>query len=89
MILITVYPNVEKAGALQRQGAKGEAVAIYCDPLATQTLECSGFPERVGNMRKIASRSCRRKTFSQLMDTGSIVKAAVLLDSRDLVESYV
>jgi len=46
-------PNLAKAGALQSQGTKGEAVAIYCDPLVTPDLECSGFPERVENMRKL------------------------------------
>jgi hypothetical protein len=40
-------PNVAKAGGIQRQGAKGEAVAIYCDSLATPDLDFSGFPLRV------------------------------------------
>ena len=46
-------PNVAKAGALQSQGTKGEAVALYCEPLVTLVadpvedgdLECSGFPD--------------------------------------------
>ena len=38
-------PNVAKAGGLQSQGAKGEAVVDYCEPLATWDLEPSGFPE--------------------------------------------
>jgi hypothetical protein len=41
-----VYPNVAKAGAIQSQGAKGDAVVIYCNPLATPDLDCSGFPVR-------------------------------------------
>ncbi len=39
-----VDPSVAKAGALQSQGNKGEAVAFYCDPLVTPDMECSGFP---------------------------------------------
>jgi hypothetical protein len=42
-----VYPNVAKAGGSQSQDAKGEAVALYCDPLATPDLASSGFPGRV------------------------------------------
>ena len=38
-------PNVAKAGGLQSQGIKGEAVAIYRDPLITKDLKSSGFPE--------------------------------------------
>jgi hypothetical protein len=40
-------PSVAKAGGGQSQGAKGEAVVIYCDPLATQDMGSSGFPGRV------------------------------------------
>ena len=40
-----VNPSVAKVGGLQNQGAKGEAVVGYCDPLATPDLEPSGFPE--------------------------------------------
>jgi putative N6-adenine-specific DNA methylase len=39
-------PNVAKAGAIQSQGAKGAAVVIYCNPLATPDLDGSGFPAR-------------------------------------------
>ncbi|BBO78129.1 hypothetical protein DSCW_55460 [Desulfosarcina widdelii] len=39
-------PNVVKAGAIQSQGVKGAAVVIYCNPLATPDLDCSGFPVR-------------------------------------------
>jgi hypothetical protein len=42
-----VFPNVAKAGGSQSQDAKGEAVALYCDPLATPDLASSGFPGRV------------------------------------------
>ena len=42
---IFVYPNVAKAGGLQRQGVKGEVVVVYHDPLTTQDLKSSGFPE--------------------------------------------
>jgi len=41
------YPKVAKAGESQSQGAKGEVVALYCDPLATPDLVFSGFPGRV------------------------------------------
>jgi hypothetical protein len=39
------HSHVAKVGGLQSQGAKGEAVVVYCDPFATQDLESSGFPE--------------------------------------------
>jgi len=39
-------PSVAKAGAIQSQGAKGAAVVIYCNPLATPDLDGSGFPVR-------------------------------------------
>jgi len=42
-----INPNVAKAGGIQSQGAKGVAVEIYCNPLATSELDCCGFPERV------------------------------------------
>jgi hypothetical protein len=37
--------NVAKAGGLQSQGVKGEIVVGYLDPLTTQDLKFSGFPE--------------------------------------------
>ena len=37
-------PNVVKAGGLQSQGVKGEAVVGYRDPLTTQDMKSSGFP---------------------------------------------
>jgi len=40
-----MYPNVAKVGWLQSQGVKGEAVVAYCDPLTTQDLKSSGFPD--------------------------------------------
>jgi hypothetical protein len=39
-----IYLNVAKVGGLQSRGVKGEAVAIYRNPLTTQDLESSGFP---------------------------------------------
>ena len=39
------FPNVAKAGELQSQGVKGEIVVGYLDPLTTQDLKSSGFPE--------------------------------------------
>ena len=53
--LRTLYPNVAKAGGFQSQGAEGDAVVLYCNPLATRVvdpvedgdLESSRFPERV------------------------------------------
>jgi hypothetical protein len=41
----SIDPSVAKVGGPQSQGAKGEAVVDYCDPLATPDLESSGFPE--------------------------------------------
>ena len=40
-----LYPNVAKAGGLQSQDVKGEAVIYYRNPLTTQDLKSSGFPE--------------------------------------------
>ena len=45
-------PNVAKSGGLHRQGAEGEAVILYCEPLASRVadpvedgdLNPSGFP---------------------------------------------
>jgi len=42
------------AGGLQSQGAEGEAVINYCEPLATLDLMPSGFPVRVNNVVKLA-----------------------------------
>jgi len=42
--LISANPNVAKVGGLRSQGARGEAVVIYCEPLATPDPEPSGFP---------------------------------------------
>jgi len=39
-------PNVAKAGGLQSQGVKGEAVIGYRNPLTTQDLKSSSFPGR-------------------------------------------
>ena len=50
-----VKPSVAKAGGVQSQGAKGEAAVIYCDPLATQDLGASGFPDRVKNEKIIVT----------------------------------
>jgi len=38
-------PNVAKAGGLQSQGVRGDAVISYRNPMATQDLKSSGFPE--------------------------------------------
>jgi len=40
-----INPNVAKAGGLQSQGVKGEAVLDYRKSLTTQDLKFSGFPE--------------------------------------------
>jgi len=40
----SVDPDVAKVGRLQSQGAKGEAVVVYCEPFATQDLQSSDFP---------------------------------------------
>jgi len=45
LLMVNVNPNVAKAGGLQSQGEKGEAVVNYRKPLTTQDLEFSGFPE--------------------------------------------
>jgi hypothetical protein len=39
------YHNVAKVGGLQSPGVRGEAVVAYRDPLTTQDLKSSGFPE--------------------------------------------
>jgi hypothetical protein len=44
-VIRKVIPNVAKAGGLQSQGVKGEIVVGYLDPLTTQDLKFSGFPE--------------------------------------------
>ena len=49
-----INPGVAKAGGLQSQDGKGEAVMHYREPLTTQDLESSDFPERVNNMVKLA-----------------------------------
>ena len=46
------YPNVTKAGGLQSQGVKGENVVGYLDPLTTQDLKFSGFPDVLGRSSK-------------------------------------
>jgi len=35
---VLLYPNAAKAGGLQSQGVKGEAVIGYRDPLKTKEL---------------------------------------------------
>jgi len=40
-----VFPNVAKAGGLQRQGVKGEDVIFYFESLITPHLKFSRFPE--------------------------------------------
>jgi hypothetical protein len=44
-ILSRKNPNVAKAGGLQSQGVKGEAVLGYRKPLTKKDLMPSGFPE--------------------------------------------
>jgi len=39
-----IYPNIAKAGGLQSQSVKGEAVISYRNPLTMQDLKFSGFP---------------------------------------------
>jgi hypothetical protein len=39
-----VHPNAAKAGGLQSQGVKGEAVVVDRNPLTTQDPQFSGFP---------------------------------------------
>jgi len=43
---LSIHPNVAKAGGLQTQGVKGEAVTGYRDPLTTQDMKSSSFPGR-------------------------------------------
>jgi hypothetical protein len=50
--LATVIHNVAKAGGLQSQGVKGEIVVGYLDPLITQDLKSSGFPDVLGRSSK-------------------------------------
>jgi hypothetical protein len=42
---LKISPIVSKAGGLQSQGVKVEIVVGYIDPLTTQDLKFSGFPE--------------------------------------------
>ena len=42
----SLYPNVAKAGGLQSQGVKGEAVIGYRNPLITRDLKSSSSPGR-------------------------------------------
>jgi len=37
-MLLSVNPSVAKTGGYQRQGARGEVLSLYCDPLATPIL---------------------------------------------------
>ena len=53
-----VKSNVAKAGGLQSQGAEGEAVIIYCEPLATLDLKFSGFPGTGKQCSKKEGRCC-------------------------------
>ena len=39
-----INPNIVKAGGLQSQGVKGDAVVCYLESLTTQDLKCSDFP---------------------------------------------
>jgi hypothetical protein len=43
-IFFVKNPSVSKAGGLQSQGGKGEAVVAYRNPLTTKDLKFSGFP---------------------------------------------
>jgi hypothetical protein len=47
-----LIPDVAKAGGLQSQGVKGEIVVGYLDPLTTQDLKSSGFPDVLGRSSK-------------------------------------
>ena len=51
-----IHPSVANACALQRRGGKGEAVAFYCEPLATKAMQRSGVPVRV--------KKCKDLTYS-------------------------
>jgi hypothetical protein len=42
--MVEIYPTVAKAGGLQSQDVKGDAVVGYCEFLTTQDLKSSGFP---------------------------------------------
>ena len=44
--------DVVKAGGLQSQDVKGEIVVSYLDPLTTQDLKFSGFPDVLGRSSK-------------------------------------
>jgi hypothetical protein len=44
----STIPNVAKVGGLQSPGVKGEIVVGYLDPLTTQDLRSSGFPDVLG-----------------------------------------
>ena len=47
-----ITPADAKAGGLQSQGVEGEIVVVYLDPLTTQDLKFSGFPDVLGRSSK-------------------------------------
>jgi hypothetical protein len=51
-LLNRICLNVAKAGGLQSQGVKVEIVVGYIDPLTTQDLKSSGFPDVLGRSSK-------------------------------------
>ena len=54
-IIFSFFHPAGKAGGSQSQGAKGEVVALYYDPLATLDLASSSFPGRVQNEKIIVT----------------------------------
>ncbi len=51
-----VRPEVVKSGGLRSQSLEGEAVAVYCEALAMQNLEPSGFAtEKKDGVKQIRS----------------------------------
>ena len=48
--LVELTLTLQKSRMLQIQGAKGEAVVIYCEPLATKKMRYPRLSRRVNNM---------------------------------------
>jgi hypothetical protein len=65
-ILNRTNPNVAKAGGLQSQGVKGEALLGYRKPLIRKDLMPSGFPDMLGRSPAKAGRSPKGKQHGKI-----------------------
>ena len=77
-----VNPNVAKVGGLQSQGVRGETVVAYRDPLTTQDLKSSGFPDVLGRSSKSEAQRANnmaKSTPSLEFTKGGILKTELAL----------